>query len=63
MIKFDVKKYVIMKTRQVLIILSSFILLSLISFIAKVSYESGVRFGEKNAEEIRLKRTKTDFKD
>ena len=62
-IKFDVKKYVIMKTRQVLIILSSFILLSLISFIAKVSYESGVRFGEKNAEEIRLKRTKTDFKD
>ena len=62
-IKFDLKKYVIMKTRQVLIIISSIILLSLISFIGKISYESGVSYGEKNAEEIRLKRIKTDFKD
>lgn len=52
-----------MKTRQVLIIISSIILLSLISFIGKISYESGVSYGEKNAEEIRLKRIKTDFKD
>ena len=52
-----------MKTRQVLIVISSIILLIFIITIGNISYESGVSYGEKNAEEIRLKRMKTDFKD
>ena len=52
-----------MKTRQVLIIVSSIILLIIIMTIGNISYNSGVSYGEKNAEDIRLKRMKTNFKD
>ena len=52
-----------MKTRQVLIIVSSLILLCLFGITGNLSYKSGVTYGEQHAEEIRLERTKTDFKD
>lgn len=52
-----------MKTRQVLIIVCSIVLILLVSMISSISYDAGVDYGEKNAEEIRLKRIKTDFKD
>lgn len=52
-----------MKIRQILIIVCSILLVSIVCSVGYVSYEAGISFGEKNAEEIRLKRIKTDFKD
>ena len=49
-----------MKVRQVLIIVSSFILLIFMSMLYKIGESNGISYGEANAEEIRADRKKSD---
>ena len=52
-----------MKTRQVLIIISFIIILSIIFFAYNTGYNSGLNYGEKNAEDIRLSNKVETIKD